>query len=513
VRSHAVQQSPAGWAGQNLQREGVRQRLEDGGYRFRISPTEAAATNPITGVPFVEADLTFGFEPGDVRRYGAAETYSGAVDDLPFLEAAIAALGPEGGTFTGTARKYRCDGSLTITTLVAPAFGTCNNGSADRGFVLYSETDAPILIFNVTGNRFVHWSNFSVVGISTRDGSNPGAVLSAQHGIVVDNMGVRFTNWNVRACGGDGVVLERCYGGGGSNAYISLCDGDGIRWAGNVGANKWSSVNVAACGGQGFNVDSADGSDFFDTCASEQNGGAGWYFGNAVEGFRGIHCYSELNGDGPIQWAVGSDDNVLGFNSWSDSTGEPHPRNLGGSKNRHYGRKYLTASIAPGLVVQRKYAEMFVVASGSPNVIPYDDSVPQSNEGLSLAALGLGILPKALGNDIYVTVRISACEGPAGVLTAALYHGVAADAVTWDPKTVAANAPTSFVLTWKTTATNASEDPEASGVFSVPATHGFSVNVGSSVAGTVTVGGTGGNRRGGGIAFATIEILEVIPHA
>jgi hypothetical protein len=432
--------------------------------------------------------VNYAYAPGDVRRYGAAHTYSASVNDLPFIEAAIASLGANGGHFTGPARVYQIDGTLDIDTLVSPVFGPCNNGSASDGFVLFSDTDAPILRFNTTANRFVSWSNFAVVGTT-------GGGLTAQHGIVINSAGVRFSNWNVRACGGDGVVVEQCYGGSFRDAYISLCAGDGVRWAGNVGANKWDCVVCAANGGQGFNVDSADGSDHFDTCVSEQNGGAGWYFGTDVEGFTGIHCYSEQNTDGPVVYASASNKNHLHFNSWSDSGGEPEPSNSGGSQNIWSGRKYLSTPIVPRLI-QRAFKDLFAVETASVNAIPYDDTIPQSSEGLSVDSLS--ITPIRTG-DLLKVRAWGFFECPAGIAIVTIFKNSATDASFAKALgEVAANKPIAFDFEWQDSATAGSSVA-------------YTLVVGCSAGGTVTFGGTGGSRRFGGVAFGGISIEEFWP--
>lgn len=73
-------QSPAAYDRRNLTREGIRTRQADAGFRFRIHPLE-------TSRGFVEADLTFGFDPGDLRRYGAVG--DGVTDDAAALQDAV----------------------------------------------------------------------------------------------------------------------------------------------------------------------------------------------------------------------------------------------------------------------------------------------------------------------------------------------------------------------------------------------------------------------------------------
>jgi hypothetical protein len=78
MRSRATVQSPAGYAAQNLNRAGLRSRLQDQGWRYVIHPKETAAG-------LVEADLVFGFDLLDIRRYGPAG--GGADDNIPIQRA------------------------------------------------------------------------------------------------------------------------------------------------------------------------------------------------------------------------------------------------------------------------------------------------------------------------------------------------------------------------------------------------------------------------------------------
>lgn len=80
--SRQTTQSPTAYSSQNLkgnqlavrmagtasagQRADLVTAIQDKGYRYKIHPKETAAGR-------VDADLTFGFEPGDIRRYGAVD--------------------------------------------------------------------------------------------------------------------------------------------------------------------------------------------------------------------------------------------------------------------------------------------------------------------------------------------------------------------------------------------------------------------------------------------------------
>lgn len=74
-------QSPAAFDRRNLTRAGLRTRLEDSGYRYRIHPVE-------TAIGLVEADLIFGFDVGHALRYGE-NTTPGTTDMRAALQATI----------------------------------------------------------------------------------------------------------------------------------------------------------------------------------------------------------------------------------------------------------------------------------------------------------------------------------------------------------------------------------------------------------------------------------------
>lgn len=73
-------QSPAAFDRANLHRGGLRTRLEDGGYRFRIHPNEVAAG-------LTDADLVFGHDVGEAERYGAVA--DGVADDTQAITMAV----------------------------------------------------------------------------------------------------------------------------------------------------------------------------------------------------------------------------------------------------------------------------------------------------------------------------------------------------------------------------------------------------------------------------------------
>jgi hypothetical protein len=93
-----------GLAGAALSSSNVRAALNDAGYRYVIHPMESAAG-------YVSGDLTFGFEAGDVRRYGVSATGSGATNRTLIEEALTIGL----TIFGGDGEAYPVTGTIVRT--------------------------------------------------------------------------------------------------------------------------------------------------------------------------------------------------------------------------------------------------------------------------------------------------------------------------------------------------------------------------------------------------------------
>lgn len=254
---------------------------------------------------------------------------------LPAFNQALTDLGPNGGVITnrtGIVQQFRIDGTLDITTQVVIDLGCNNNGSATVGSFLCSTTNAPVLRYPTTSNRFVQLRNVSIVG-------HPDAGTD-QHGIVVANGGLWLDGFTIREMGGNGLEMQNSYCGNYKRGYISLCNGNGIHVNGHVGANYWEAISSAGNHLNGTFLECMDGSDLFVSMGNEQSGLWGIKIGDTVKGCEWKFAYSELNTCGPLRFDAGSEENHVNFAShgWSE------PINIAadlrnGTRNSYDGRE------------------------------------------------------------------------------------------------------------------------------------------------------------------------------
>jgi hypothetical protein len=166
MRSRATVQSPAGYAAINLQRAGLRTRLQDSGYRYRIHPDETTAL-------MVEGDLTFGFDPGDLRRYGGVGDSDGTVgdgvDNSDAIQKAVNFAMVNGNGVFVPPGVYRFETAIDFTQQ-----GTTNKidfgGASMLQTVFFADfvNVTPMGAFalnNTSGHRaYVHWHDFQMFG-------------------------------------------------------------------------------------------------------------------------------------------------------------------------------------------------------------------------------------------------------------------------------------------------------------------------------------------------------------
>lgn len=96
--SSLTAQSPAGYDANNAtgsvaKRKSISARMQDSGFRYNIHPLE-------TGAGLVDANLTFGFDVGDMRRYGVKA--DNATDDTAALTNCFKLAGVINGVPGGT---------------------------------------------------------------------------------------------------------------------------------------------------------------------------------------------------------------------------------------------------------------------------------------------------------------------------------------------------------------------------------------------------------------------------
>lgn len=151
-------------------------------------------------------------------------------------------------------------------------------------------------------------------------------------------------------------------------------------------------------------------------------------------------------------------------------------------------------ALPTGAVVQMVSTNFSAVATGT-TVLPYDDTIPQITEGNEF--MTRAITPKSTTNRLVITATLYLSHSAASTFyTAALFQDATANAL----------------------AADGYFDPTANGVGNITLTHEmaagttsattFRVRAGGNNAGTITLNGTGGTRRLGGITLSNITITE-----
>ena len=147
-----------------------------------------------------------------------------------------------------------------------------------------------------------------------------------------------------------------------------------------------------------------------------------------------------------------------------------------------------------GAVVKTSTAMSNTAITGT-TLIPFDNTIPQSTEGVNLfTAIHT---PTTSGNKLRVTATIFGAYSVAAHVTSALFQDATANALAATAtKVTAANDAFSLRLEWEITTSSVT-----------PIT--FKVNVGGSTAGTVTLNGNAGGAWFGGVAASTLVITEI----
>lgn len=435
----------------------------------------ASAAN--TSVPTDQEWLT-------VKDFGAVG--DGVADDTAAINRAITESAI-GGAVLFPPGTYKVTGITVAKRVDLIGIGQGGGTTTGAGATLTSTTNAAILTLNAaTQSQWQRAENLRIIG-STGAGSS-------QHGLVINNAGARVRNVTIYQCGADGLRVTNSYGGSFENVVSYSNTGDGIEINGTCGANVWTHCQAGGNGGHGFNLASMDGSDLFVNPISENNTGRGFRLASGVKGCRAIHAYSEQNTAGTILFDSGSEENRWQFNSYSSSSPEPAPVD-NGTRNRWFGRPYGETIIEPK-PIQRVYTEYFSVASAAPNTIPWDDTIPQATEGMTI--MSRAITPRHIGNKLKIKAWGQIAISAGAVATVSLFLDAGSNAIYAVGHAAAANTPIPFSFEYEYTVTSLSAKT-------------FAVNAGSDSAATITFNGVSGGRKFGGIAVSGISIEEFLP--
>jgi hypothetical protein len=149
-----------------------------------------------------------------------------------------------------------------------------------------------------------------------------------------------------------------------------------------------------------------------------------------------------------------------------------------------------------GNFVQRVSTVVTSVATGT-SVIPYDDTIPQNNEGDQY--MSLSITPQSASNILVIDVIMNITNSNTVNMTAALFQDSTANALAAVPFSLLSGSfvvqlVMSYVMTAGTTSATT-----------------FKVRAGGNTTGTTTFNGVGGARLYGGVMASSIIINEYKP--
>ncbi|MEX2296266.1 MAG: hypothetical protein WD715_02550, partial [Dongiaceae bacterium] len=151
--------------------------------------------------------------------------------------------------------------------------------------------------------------------------------------------------------------------------------------------------------------------------------------------------------------------------------------------------------VAAGAVVQRVYAQTASFSDIS-NIIPFDDSIPQSGEGSQV--LTVSITPKASANKLLVTVTLQIGGENLDAVVAALFKDSDTGALA-----AASHLATNSVAGTSTLVIN--YEMTAGGVSAIA----FKVRMGPGSTGNAYLNGHDGARVLGGALISSIAVTEV----
>jgi len=154
--------------------------------------------------------------------------------------------------------------------------------------------------------------------------------------------------------------------------------------------------------------------------------------------------------------------------------------------------------VGGGLVVQYRETATGEVATGT-TTIPFDDTIPQSNEGNQY--LTVDITPKAVGNELFISVTLEAAHSVADTnIAAALFKDTDSNALAVGYVNVPnANREHIIKFDYRMTTTSTSLIT-------------FKVRAGGHNAGTMTLNGVIGARYYAGKLQSRIRVVELSPN-
>jgi hypothetical protein len=148
------------------------------------------------------------------------------------------------------------------------------------------------------------------------------------------------------------------------------------------------------------------------------------------------------------------------------------------------------AQLAPGTIINRAYAELLTAPTFS-TTIPDDDTIPQNTEGTQV--MTCSITPKLSTSKLRVQVSIQySCSDTGATQVVAMFRDSTANAICGRTLVNAIGLAT-MLIEVNSSSTSATT---------------FAVRLGTN-SGTLTINGTGGTRRLGGVARATMVIEEI----
>jgi hypothetical protein len=150
----------------------------------------------------------------------------------------------------------------------------------------------------------------------------------------------------------------------------------------------------------------------------------------------------------------------------------------------------------PGQTVQDFGYVTAVHGGTNTSVVPFDDTIPQSNEGRSILG-GINLTPASACNFFDVEGQINIASSVASEIIASLFRDAGSDAIqsTWS-YAPAADKPIGLRFHFRLQAGSTAQRT-------------FDVRVGASQAGTITIGGTAGSGKLGGVLTDIVSIKEL----